>query len=231
MPVLLRSEPMAANDLFLRGLTALGLALDEHQVEQLCDYLTELQKWNRSINLVAKAEETTLIESHFLDSLTMTTLINKCPPPGLMDVGSGAGFPGVVLKIACPDLMVNLVEPRQKRTSFLRQVVRSLNLQGISILETRLEKDNDQLLEFKGSTPIITSRAFASIRKFLELAEPYCATPGKVICMKGPKADEELADWRKESPHSPFKLNEIIKTALPFSGTPRKLLVFKREDP
>ena len=230
MPVLPRSEPMTANDLFLRGLTALGLAFKDHQAEQLHRYLVELQKWNRRINLVAKAEEKTLIETHFLDSLTLVTLVNKCPPPGLMDVGSGAGFPGVVLKIACPDLMVTLVEPRQKRTSFLRHIVRSLDLQEVRVLETRLEKDNEQLLDLKEATPIITSRAFASIKKFLELAEPFCATAGKVICMKGPKADEELAEWRKESPNSPFRLSDTIKTALPFSGTPRKLLVFTRED-
>ena len=230
MPVLPRSEPMTANDLFLRGLAALGLTLEDQQIEKLCRYLIELQKWNRSIHLVAKAEEDTLIESHFLDSLTLVPLVNKCPTPGLMDVGSGAGFPGVALKIACPDLVVTLVEPRQKRTSFLRQVIRSLDLQGVRVMETRLEKDNEQLLEFKESTPIITSRAFASIRKFLELAEPYSATAGKVICMKGPKADEELANWRAKFPNSPFKLSETIKTTLPFSGTPRRLLVFTREE-
>jgi 16S rRNA (guanine527-N7)-methyltransferase len=220
---------MTANDLFHQGLITLGLAHDEHTVAQLCRYLTELQKWNRSINLVAKANEEVLIESHFLDSLTLIPLVKNCPSPGLMDVGSGAGFPGMVLKIACPDLLVTLVEPRQKRTSFLRNIIRALGLEKIVVLETRLENDNEQLVEWQNNTPILTSRAFASVKKFLELAEPFCPPGGRVICMKGRKANEELAEWRQESPASPFKLSETIKTALPFSGTPRKLLVFTKE--
>ncbi len=220
---------MSASDLFRQGLTALSLAADEQTIAQLCRYLTELQKWNRSINLVAKATEEVLIESHFIDSLTMVALVKDCPPPGLMDVGSGAGFPGLVLKIACPDLLVTLVEPRQKRTSFLRHIIRSLGLKKIVVLETRLENDNEQLLEWQNNTPILTSRAFASINKFLELAEPFCTPGGKIICMKGRKANEELAEWRQESPPSPFRLSETIKTALPFSRTSRKLLVFTKE--
>jgi 16S rRNA (guanine527-N7)-methyltransferase len=220
---------MTANDLFRQGLTALDLAPGQQTITQLCRYLTELQKWNRSINLVAKAEEKILIESHFLDSLTLIPLVKNCPSPGLMDVGSGAGFPGLALKIACPDLPVTLVEPRQKRTSFLRHIIRTLGLKNIAVLETRLEKDNEQLLEWQNSTPVLTSRAFTSIKKFLELAEPFCAPGGRIICMKGRKANEELAEWRQKSPASPFRLSETIKTALPFSGTPRKLLVFTKE--
>jgi 16S rRNA (guanine527-N7)-methyltransferase len=221
---------MTANDLFRQGLTTLGLAPDEQTIARLCRYLAELQKWNRSINLVAKAAEEVLIESHFLDSLTMVPLVRDCPPPGLMDVGSGAGFPGLALKIACPDLMITLVEPRQKRTSFLRNVIRTLDLKKIVVLETRLEKGNEQLIEWQNSTPIMTSRAFTSIKKFLELAETFCAPGGRIICMKGRKANEELAEWRKESPSSPFRLSETIKTTLPFSGTPRTLLVFTKEE-
>ena len=210
-------------------MTTLGLTPDKHIVAQLCLYLAELQKWNRGINLVAKAEEEILIETHFLDSLTLVPLVRNGPPPGLMDIGSGAGFPGLALKIACPDLLVTLVEPRQKRTTFLRQVIRSLDLQGIEVLETRLEETSQELAVWRNSVPLLTSRAFASVKKFLELATPFCAPGGQVICMKGPRADEELAEWQKKSPESPFRLTEAIETALPFSGTPRKLLVFTKE--
>ena len=207
----------------------MDLTPDKHTVAQLCLYLAELQKWNRSINLVAKAKEEILIETHFLDSLTLMPLVRNVPPPGLMDIGSGAGFPGLALKIACPDLQVTLVEPRQKRTSFLRQVIRSLDLQGIVVLETRLEETSRELTVWRNSVPLLTSRAFASVKKFLELATPFCAPGGQVICMKGPRADAELAEWQKESPDSPFRLTEAIETTLPFSGTPRKLLVFTKE--
>ena len=217
-----------ASDLLREGTDDLSLDLSDHVIEQLCRYLAELQKWNIRINLVAKAPEEVLIESHFLDSLTLLPLLKNCPPPGLMDVGSGAGFPGLVLKIACPELKVTLIEPRKKRVSFLRQVVRSLALQEITILETRLEKDNDELAGWRNSTPMITSRAFTSINLFLDLASPFCAPGGKVICMKGRKADEEIDEWQKLSIGSPFKLTETIETALPFTDTPRKLLLFTK---
>ncbi len=219
---------MTANKLFQRGLSRLDLDLSGPAIALLCDYLAELQKWNKRINLVADAPLETLIETHFLDSLTLLPLVKNCPPPGLMDVGSGAGFPGLVLKIACPDLQVTLLEPRQKRTAFMRQVIRTLGLKGVSVLETRLEKDNEQLRAWQNATPILTSRAFASINLFLDLAEPFCAPGGKVICMKGRKAAAEVAEWQQISAASPFKLTETIETALPFTDIPRKLLVFTK---
>ena len=219
---------MTANKLFRQGLTRLGLDLSDQAIDQLCSYLAELQKWNRRINLVADAPLETLIESHFLDSLTLSPLVKDCPSPGLMDVGSGAGFSGLVLKIACPDLKVTLLEPRQKRTAFMRQVIRTMGLQGVSILETRLEKDHSKLADWYNATPMLTSRAFASINLFLDLAESFCAPGGKVICMKGRKAAAEVAEWQKLSANSPFKLTETIETSLPFTDAPRKLLVFTK---
>lgn len=222
---------MTPNELFRQGLTTLGLDLDDRAIDRLGRYLDELQKWNKRINLVAAAPQKTLIESHFLDSLTLLPLLGGCPLPGLLDVGSGAGFPGLVLKIARPDLQVTLVEPRQKRTSFLRQVIRILDLQGINVLETRLEEGNAALAGWRNDAPLVTSRAFASIRLFLETAAPFTATGGRVICMKGPRAAAELAEWHEHSADSPFRLAETIKTALPFSGTPRQLLVFVKGGP
>ncbi|MCK4837683.1 MAG: 16S rRNA (guanine(527)-N(7))-methyltransferase RsmG [Desulfobulbaceae bacterium] len=219
---------MTASEIFHRGLNRLGLDLSGQAIDLLCDYLAELQKWNKRINLVADAPLETLIETHFLDSLTLLPLVKSCPPPGLMDIGSGAGFPGLVLKIACPDLQVTLIEPRQKRTAFMRQVIRALGLKGVSVLETRLEKDNEQLNTWQNATPILTSRAFASINLFLDLAETFCAPGGKVICMKGRKATAEVAEWQQLSATSPFKLTETIETALPFTDIPRKLLVFTK---
>jgi len=224
-----RSGPMTkTSDLFRKGIRKLSLDLGDQAIEQLCLYLAELQKWNRRINLVAKAPEEVLIEKHFLDSLTLVPQVKNSPPPGLMDVGSGAGFPGMVLKIACPDLKVTLVEPRQKRVSFLRHLIRTLGLMEIEVLETRLENNNEELVKWHNSTPILASRAFTSISLFLELAEPFCTDGGQVIFMKGRKAEEEIAEWQKSSATGHFRLNKIIETALPFTNTPRKLLLFNK---
>lgn len=208
----------------------MGLDIAAPVIEQLCDYLGELQKWNKRINLVANAPQEILIETHFLDSLTLLPLIANCPDPGLMDIGSGAGFPGLVLKIAAPQLAVSLVEPRQKRTAFMRQVIRNLGLEKVTVLETRLEKDNAALAAYHNRIPLLTSRAFASIDLFLKLAEPLCAPGGKLICMKGPKADAEIAEWRSTSAAaSPFQLSKTSELTLPLSGAARKILIFTKD--
>lgn len=229
MPVQRRSEPMTITaDLFRRGIGSFPLALEDTVTEHFCRYLAELQKWNSRINLVAKAPEKVLVESHFLDSLTLAGLVKDCRPPGLVDVGSGAGFPGLVLKIACPNLQVTLIEPRQKRAAFLRHIIRTLELQGVAVLETRLTR-NSSALHWHNSIPIMTSRAFTSIGAFLDLAEPFCAQDGRVILMKGRKAGQELAAWKDLFPDSCFRLAETIEAFLPLSGTPRKILVFRKE--
>jgi len=220
---------MTPERLFRRGLEVLGLPPDDAVIDRLCRFLAELQKWNRRMNLVADASPETLVETHFLDSLTLLPLIGDCLAPGLMDVGSGAGFPGLVLKAARPGLEVILVEPRQKRCAFLRQIIRTLELENIRVIETRLETDRPELAELQGKTPLLTSRALTSINSFLELATPFSAPGGRVICMKGRKADNETAEWREKSPASPYDLTDAITTNLPFSGTPRKLLVFTRK--
>jgi len=218
---------MAMFEQFREGLGGLGLSLTGPQIEQLARYFQELKKWNSRFNLVAQAADRQLLETHFLDSLTLLPLLDPCPEPGLVDVGSGAGFPGLVLKIARPDLQVTLVEPRQKRTAFLRQVIRILGLRGIVIREARLAKAAPEFGEWRGAVPLFTSRAFTAIADFLELCEPFTAPAGRVICMKGRKAEAELAEWR-EQPPSPFALTGTVETALPFTKIPRKLLIFTK---
>jgi 16S rRNA (guanine527-N7)-methyltransferase len=215
-------------ELFHAGLSGLELGLADARIEQLERYFQELKKWNSRYNLVAQAEDRQLIETHFLDSLTLLPLLDPCPEPGLVDVGSGAGFPGLVLKIARPDLLVTLVEPRQKRTAFLRQVIRILGLPGIQVRETRLEKAAPEFAEWRGAIPLFTSRAFTAIAGCLELCEPFTAPGGRVICMKGRKAEAELAEWRGNQPDSPFALTRTVETTLPFSATHRKLLIFTK---
>jgi 16S rRNA (guanine527-N7)-methyltransferase len=219
---------MTTLELFHEGLAGLGLNLTGEQTEQLARYFQELKKWNSRFNLVGQGEDRQLVEAHFLDSLTLLPLLDPCPEPGLVDVGSGAGFPGLVIKIARPDLLVTLVEPRQKRTAFLRQVVRTLGLQGIQVRETRLEKAAPEFAEWRDAIPLFTSRAFTAIAGCLDLCEPFTAPGGRVICMKGRKAETELAEWREQQPSSPFYLTRTVETTLPFSATPRKLLLFTK---
>jgi 16S rRNA (guanine527-N7)-methyltransferase len=215
---------MSSSELLARGSSALGLALGREQIARLAFYLAELAKWNRKMNLVAKAPAEEIIDSHFLDSLT---LLPHLPPEKqeLLDVGTGAGFPGLVLKAVCPPLALTLIEPRAKRTAFLRHIVRSLGLDRVEIIEKRLEP---ALAGQLPASPCITSRAVADIREFLALVAPFSPAGGTVICMKGPRAEEEIGEWQRSQPASPFRLEKVVRLTLPFSGAARNLVFFTR---
>jgi len=221
----------ASREILNRGLAAMAISLDGQARERLVAYCGELVRWSAKINLVAKAELSDIWESHFLDSLSLLMVL---PPldsrqPLLLDIGTGAGFPGLALKAARPELPVILVEPRQKRVSFLRQVIRTLGLNEVEVLCGRLEKGSAEVAGRMLTAPLVTSRAFTHLGEFLLHAEAVNPAGGRVICMKGPKAEEEIAAWRLAQPGSPYHLSEITEYTLPFSGKVRKLVVFKKE--
>lgn len=218
-------------DILEQGLTAMSIALDAQARDRLVTYCAELLRWSARINLVAKAPLREIWETHFLDSLS---LLRVLPPLGerqlpLLDIGTGAGFPGLALKAARPELPVILVEPRQKRVSFLRHVIRTLGLKNIEVLCGRLEKDSAKVDGQTLSAPLITSRAFTDISEFLLHTAAVNPVGGKVICMKGPRAEEEISAWRSAQPESPYHLAEIVALTLPFSGKVRNLVIFTKE--
>lgn len=218
----------SCTDILEEGGQRLGLALEQAALARLERYFSELRKWNQTFNLVAKAPDEELLETHFLDSLTLLALIPEPSGETLLDVGSGAGFPGLALKLARPELDVTLVEPRQKRVSFLRQVIRTLGVEGIRVYPERLEPGQDTLGGEPRRFSLITSRAFTTIAPFLALAAPFSPPGGRVICMKGPKGETEAAQWQAEQPESPYRLVETRAFTLPFSGAQRQLLVFQK---
>ena len=220
-------------EILAEGLTAMGIALDREAQDRLVTYCAELLRWSAKINLVAKAELREIWETHFLDSLS---LLRVLPPPKktqqtLLDIGTGAGFPGLALKAARPELPVILVEPRQKRVSFLRHVIRTLGLKNIEVLCGRLEKNSAEVDGRTLAVPIITSRAFTNIAEFLLHTATVNPVGGQVICMKGPRAEQEIGAWRAEQPDSPYRLQEIVELILPFSGKARNLVIFSKEGP
>jgi 16S rRNA (guanine527-N7)-methyltransferase len=218
-------------EILQEGLAVMAITLDSQARERLVTYCGELLRWSAKINLVAKAELREIWETHFLDSLT---LLRVLPPPDskqqtLLDIGTGAGFPGLALKAARPELPVILVEPRQKRVSFLRHVIRTLGLKDIEVLCGRLEKDSSEVAGQALSVPFVTSRAFTDISEFLLHTAAVNPTGGRVICMKGPRAEEEINTWRTAQPNSPYRLQEIVELTLPFSGKVRNLVIFTKE--
>lgn len=223
---LTRNQIMQIADILDRGCQALSLSLSFEARERILLYLSELLKWNDKMNLVASAPGEEIMESHFLDSLTLLPLLPADREAVLLDVGTGAGFPGLVLKAARPSLSLTLAEPRAKRVTFLRHVIRTLQFSGVEIIANRLGPSTET--EQATTYSLITSRALADITGFLDLAADYSPPGGSVICMKGRKAEKEIGQWRQNRPDSLFRLQEIVERTLPFSGATRKLVIFRK---
>lgn len=215
-----------AYQLFNKGLSQLGLHLSEDQVHSLVLYCAELQKWNRKVNLVArKTSLLDLIDKHFLDSLTLVPVLKKykCRSGSMLDVGSGAGFPGLVTKIACPALVTVLLEPRHKRVSFLKNVIRKTGLEKIEVLMNRT--DDDHVLS-QYTFDVITGRAVADVENFLNMVQHLASPESLVVCMQG---DGGKVEWEAKKSHTSFQCVGIDETKLPFSGANRNLLLFRRQ--
>ena len=208
------------------GLEKLEIAVPAQSIDRLATYFSELKKWSKKVNLIAKsATDEEIVENHFVDSLTLLPLLAESGCH-LLDIGTGAGFPGLVCKAVRPELTVTLVEPREKRVSFLGHIVRTLGLKDVTILGCRVE-DQERLPADRPFTHI-TGRAVTEVGAFLTMVERFSASAPQVILMKGPKWREELAAASAVVERSAFKLADVRECVLPFSGARRFLLTFDR---
>jgi len=204
--------------LLREGAGQLGLDLGDGAVERLLAYLAELMKWSRRINLIARdTPEAQVIENHFLDSLTLLPLLGE--GAHLLDVGTGAGFPGLALACVLPEARFTLVEPRQKRVTFLRHVIRTLGLTNTTVVEDRIEP---HLAAWQGRFSHITSRAVAEPGLFLPLIRPLADAETRVVLML---ARDELLGGIEQIPGGPWRIVDTRTLTLPFSGAPRLLAV------
>jgi len=210
-------------EMLTRGARSLNVAPGEEPVAQLYRYFVELKRWSRKVNLISReSRDTAIVENHFIDSLALLSLMSK-EQEWLLDVGSGAGFPGLVCKTAHPELSVSLLEPRLKRVSFLNHVVRTLGLKNTTVLALRLE-DGLELPDEADYTCVV-SRAVIHIGGFLSMCSRWCRPDCRVICMKGPRYKEELQE--ASGSMAGWKLAELKEYHLPFSHASRALLVFR----
>jgi 16S rRNA (guanine527-N7)-methyltransferase len=207
-------------ELLKNGIKELGLPCSEEQASAFMTYLSELKKWNRAYNLTALKTDADIIIKHFLDSL----LYLKALPPGtlkLADAGSGAGFPGIPLKIVRPEIVITLIESSGKKTAFLRHITRQLNLSGTNVIEQRLEHLGK---EFEKGFDVIVSRATFCAADFLKMACPYVKDNGRLILNKGPKVSEELKVL-EQACHEKVPAFEVMTVHLPFADVQRNLIV------
>ena len=176
---------------FLENLKNHNLELNEQQKQQFKIYAEMLIEWNQKMNLTAIANKEDIYEKHFLDCILMSYAIDM--EGSLCDVGSGAGFPSIPLKIVYPKLKVWIVEPLQKRCTFLNALVNALGLQDVTIVNARAE---DYIKEKREFYDIVSARAVANLTMLAELCIPFVRREGVFVAMKGPNIDSELEDAR-----------------------------------
>jgi 16S rRNA (guanine527-N7)-methyltransferase len=198
-----------------------GLLLDETRLGQLRIYLERLMLWNSRVALVSQTAPREIVCKHFADSLFAARSCGS--RDRIIDLGSGAGFPGLVIAIAIPDASVCLVESRRKKASFLNEVIASARVNNALAVEARIEKLSDEEQHRRCYT-VAFSRALSGLVEFLRFARPLLRDHGRAIAMKGPRHGEELKglDPREEG----FAPPDVTRYTLP-DGSDRCLLEFK----
>ena len=200
------------NSLISEGLDELGYENDPLLIEKLEIYLATLKKWNKVYNLTAINEDSEIIVKHFLDSLSVNQYIQNSGR--ILDVGTGAGFPGLILALFNPEKSFVLVDGVSKKISFLQEMIGKLNLKNVIAVHTKVEKYN-----VAEQFDIIISRAFADIKKMTKLTSHLIKDGGKFIAMKGPDVMSELDDISL-----PFVHYDIT---VPFLEGTRKIIEIK----
>lgn len=204
-----------------------GLNLSFSQKEQFSKYMELLIEWNEKINLTAIKNPSEIVEKHFYDSLLLIETIHL-DSQKLIDIGSGAGLPGIPLKIAFPNLKVTLLEPTGKRVTFLNIVIQELALVDILTLNDRAE--NITALQ-RESFDIAVARAVAPLNILNELSLPFIKVNGLFIAMKGPGADEETVLAANSIAKLSSHLQSIYTTNLVTNNDVRKMVIIKKDQP
>lgn len=213
-------------DEFLEEVKKLVINLDENQLTQLEEFYELLIGWNEKINLTTITDKEEVYLKHFYDSLTLVKSINLDQEVYLCDVGSGAGFPGIVLKICFPKLKIVLIEALQKRVNYLNDVIQKLKLKDIVAIHTRME-DFSKLNEEKFD--IITARAVAHLNVLLEISVRALKINGQMVFMKA-NCDEELENSKQVLNKLSCKIVKIDKFKLPKENSNRTIITILKEE-
>ncbi|MFT9055532.1 MAG: 16S rRNA (guanine(527)-N(7))-methyltransferase RsmG [Ethanoligenens sp.] len=200
-----------------------NIELHEEQIKQLEMYTQLLLEWNEKINLTAIIDPKEIAVKHYLDSLS---LLHFAPPEqgaAILDVGSGAGFPGIVLKIARPDLHLTCMDGTQKRVHFLTMLAETLHLQEVNCLHARAEEAGRQGT-LRETFDYVTARAVSNLRMLCEYCLPFVKIGGRFVAMKGPDGETEAHEAQKAIHVLGGKIAHISTFTLPATAFSRTLV-------
>ena len=216
---------MRMKDLIIKGSEKLNIQISENQTEQLERYAELLVSWNEKINLTAITDEEGIATKHFLDSLTAlcTDRVNG----RVIDVGTGAGFPGLVLKIAKPEIELTLLDSLNKRINFLKAVCDDIGIDGVEFVHARAE-DGGRDRNYRGQFDTVVSRAVANLTVLSEWCLPFLKKGGYFLALKGPLAEEELKNAERAIKILGGKVEDVYEADIPFTDLKHKIIVIKK---
>ncbi len=215
-------------DRLKKGASQLGVRLDEDALTAFHTYLDELKTWNKSVRLTALSSDEDVLSGLFLDSLTLAGALKKYGCRRLLDIGSGAGFPGIPLKLAMPGLEVLLIDSIEKKVFFMRHVIRTLGLDkngGSIVAKTLRAEDKTAVSAHSGYFDAVTSRAFSGLKDFIAIALPYLKPDGVILAVKGPKARQEVDGLKGLDAAKDISIFEV---RIPFSHRTNHIVVVTR---
>lgn len=218
---------MNREELLKTGAEAIGISLNEKQIAQFVKYYEILVEWNSFMNLTGITEYEEVVQKHFVDSLALCKALDVSKTESLIDIGTGAGFPGIPLKIAYPHLKVTLLDSLQKRIKFLNEVIAQLGLEEVETIHGRAEDFAKPSMK-RESYDLCVSRAVANLTSLSEYCLPYVKVGGYFIPYKSGKAEEELEESKKAVFLLGGKIEQEVKFMLPDSDITRNLIKIKK---
>lgn len=212
---------------FRKDVEALGIILTENQIQQFILYYEKLVEWNEVMNLTAITEYDEVMKKHFIDSITLVKAFDVNKSASVIDVGTGAGFPGLALKIAYPNLKVTLLDSLNKRIQFLNEVIEKLGLDGVETIHGRAE-DFAKPGKLRERYDLCVSRAVANLSTLSEYCLPFVKEKGLFISYKSEKVQEEMVKAENAISILGGKIEKQVEFTLPDSDIYRNLFVIKK---
>ena len=206
---------------FIEECKKINIDINNEQLNKLDKFYHLMIEWNEKINLTRITEEKEVYLKHFYDSLTLNKVVDLKKIKTLCDVGTGAGFPGIVLKIIFPDIKITLIDSLQKRVNYLNTIIKELELNNIEAIHTRGE-------DFKGKYDVVTSRAVANIEKLMDYTMHLVSKKGIFVAMKA-KIENELTEKVRNNIENKYIIIKEEKFYLPIEESERTLLVIKNK--
>jgi 16S rRNA (guanine527-N7)-methyltransferase len=211
-----------ARELLISGANELDITLSAEQIQLFLSYLHILQAWNTKINLTSIKDKKEIVIRHFLDALAIFHFVKG--ESRVLDIGSGAGFPGIPLKIVTPSIEITLLDSTQKKVYFLSDVIRKLRLESITAVHARAESEDNGVQRYYYD--YVTSRAVGTVDKLVEISKPYIVGDGKIILMRGKGGLEEWSSSKVACKE--FQLLKFSDLVLPYTRQKRVILVAGR---